>query len=159
MCRITPPRDEAASRNDNLHSYEARRCLGNFLSSDLGMAANKNSAVRFLQLAATGRTREAYDEYVGTSFRHHNPYFKGDAQALMTGMEENARQNPDKRLDVLHALEDGDLVVVHSRVQHRPDDRGAAVMHLFRFEAGRIAELWDVGQAVPEESLNANGMF
>jgi predicted SnoaL-like aldol condensation-catalyzing enzyme len=123
------------------------------------MSINKNSAVKFLELAATGRTREAYDEYVSPSFRHHNPFFKGDAQALMTGMAENARQNPDKRLDVLHALEDGDFVAVHSRVQHRPDDRGAAVMHLFRFEGSRIAELWDVGQSVPEESVNDYGMF
>jgi hypothetical protein len=32
--------------------------------------------------------------------------FAGDAQALMTGMEENARQNPNKQLDILRALED-----------------------------------------------------
>jgi predicted SnoaL-like aldol condensation-catalyzing enzyme len=32
-------------------------------------------------------------------------------------------------------------------------------MHLFRFEGSRIAELWDVGQSVPEESVNDYGMF
>ena len=77
----------------------------------------------------------------------------------MTGMEENARQNPDKRLDVLHALEDGDFVAVHSHVRQHPGDRGAVVVHLFRFEGDRIAELWDVGQPVPEQSVNAHGMF
>ena len=123
------------------------------------MSTNKNSAVTFLQLAASGRTGEAYDQYVARAFRHHNPYFKGDAQSLMAGMQENARQNPNKQLHVLHALEDGDLVAVHSRVHQHPDDRGAAVVHLFRFEGDRIAELWDVGQPVPEESVNTNGMF
>ena len=54
---------------------------------------------------------------------------------------------------------DGDLVAVHSRVQHHAEDRGAAVMHLFRFDGDHIAELWDVGQQVPAESPNANGMF
>jgi len=77
----------------------------------------------------------------------------------MAGMEENARQNPGKRLDVLHVLEDGDLVAVHSRVQPKPDDRGAALVHLFRFEGDRIVELWDIGQPVPAESVNTNGMF
>lgn len=77
----------------------------------------------------------------------------------MAGMEENARQNPHKTLEVLRALEDGDLVAVHARVQHRPDDRGAALVHVFRFEGDRIAELWDVGQPVPAESVNTNGMF
>jgi predicted SnoaL-like aldol condensation-catalyzing enzyme len=52
-----------------------------------------------------------------------------------------------------------DEVAVHSRVQHTPADRGAALVHLFRFEGDRIAELWDVGQEVPAETPNANGMF
>ena len=123
------------------------------------MATRKDLAISFLRQAASGRVREAYSQHVSKGFRHHNPFFAGDAQALMVGMEENARQNPDKRLDVLHALEEGDLVAVHSRVQHRADDRGAALVHLFRFEGDRIAELWDIGQPVPAESVNANGMF
>jgi predicted SnoaL-like aldol condensation-catalyzing enzyme len=123
------------------------------------MGTRKDVAVSFLQQAACGRVREAYDKHVSKGFRHHNPFFAGDAQALMAGMEENARQNPDKRLDVLHALEDGDLVAVHSRVQQKPDDRGAALVHLFRFEGDRIVELWDIGQPVPAETVNTNGMF
>ena len=122
------------------------------------MPTRKDVAVSFLRQAASGRVREAY-EHVGKGFRHHNPFFAGNAEALMAGMEENARENPDKQLDVLHALEDGDMVAVHSRVQQRPDDRGAALVHLFRFEGDRIAELWDIGQPVPDESVNANGMF
>lgn len=119
----------------------------------------KDAAVSFLQSVASGRVREAYAKHVGSGFRHHNPYFAGDAEALLKGMEDNARQNPDKRLDVLRTLQDGDLVAVHSRVRHHKDDRGAALVHLFRFEGDRIVELWDVGQPVPEESPNANGMF
>ena len=60
---------------------------------------------------------------------------------------------------MLHAVEEGDLVAVHSRVQHGPADPGAALVHLFRFEGDRIVELWDVGQEVPAETVNANGMF
>ena len=123
------------------------------------MSTNKDSAISFLRLAASGRAREAYTKHVGAGFRHHNPYFGGDAQALMIGMEENARENPEKRLDVLRALEDGDLVAVHSHVKHTPEDRGAAVVHIFRFEGDWIVELWDIGQPVPEKSVNANGIF
>jgi predicted SnoaL-like aldol condensation-catalyzing enzyme len=123
------------------------------------MSLRKDNAMAFLQLAATGRVREAYDRYVDTGFRHHNPYFEGTAEALMKGMDENARKNPDKRLEVLHALEDGDLVAVHSHVKHKPADVGVIVFHLFRFAGSRIAELWDVGQEIPGESVNANGML
>ncbi len=123
------------------------------------MGTRKSVAVSFLQLAASGRAQEAYAKHVSPTFRHHNPYFAGDAQSLITAMDENARQNPDKRLDVLRALEEGDLVAVHSRVQHHAGDRGAALVHVFRFEGDRIAELWDIGQPVPRDSPNSNGMF
>jgi predicted SnoaL-like aldol condensation-catalyzing enzyme len=57
------------------------------------------------------------------------------------------------------ALQDGDRVAVFSRIRQRPDDLGGAVVHIFRFEGDRIAEGWDIGQAVPEEMINENGMF
>jgi predicted SnoaL-like aldol condensation-catalyzing enzyme len=120
---------------------------------------NKDAAVSFLQLASGGKVREAYSQFVGGSFRHHNPYFEGSAEALMAGMEQNARQNPGKVLEVKRAIAEGDFVVVHSHVRQRPGDPGAVVVHIFRFENGRIAELWDVGQPVQEKSPNQFGMF
>ena len=121
--------------------------------------SHKEAAISFMQLVASGKVREAYQNYVGSNFRHHNPFFQGDAVSLRTAMEENAAQHPDKVFEVRHALEDGDLVAVHSRVRQSPDDRGAAVVHIFRFEGDRVVELWDVGQPVPENSPNENGMF
>ena len=123
------------------------------------MASNKDAAIAFLELAAAGRAREAFVKYGGAGFRHHNPWFKGDADSLAAAMDDNARQNPGKRLEVLRALADGDLVAVHSSVKHSDADRGFALVHIFRFEGGRIVEAWDVAQEVPAESPNANGMF
>lgn len=120
---------------------------------------NKEAAISFLQMASSGAVREAYARYVGSGFRHHNPYFEGSAEILATAMEENARANPNKTLDIKRAVAEGDLVAVHSHVRQTPSDRGAAVVHVFRFEEGRIVELWDVGQAVPEQSPNQYGMF
>ncbi len=120
---------------------------------------NKEAAVSFLKLATGGKVRDAYAQYVGSGFRHHNPYFEGSAEALMAGMEENTRQNPDKILDVKRAIAEGNFVVIHSHIRMKPGDLGLAVVHIFRFEQGRIVELWDFGQPVPEQSPNANGMF
>lgn len=120
---------------------------------------NKDRAVLFLKMAAGGEVREAYARFVGPGFRHHNPFFEGSAESLMAGMEENARQNPNKVLEVKLSIAEGEFVAVHSHVQQNPDDRGGSVVHIFRFENGRIAELWDVGQPMPEESPNQYGMF
>jgi predicted SnoaL-like aldol condensation-catalyzing enzyme len=121
--------------------------------------SHKDAAVEFLRLAASGQVREAYKKHVGAGFRHHNPAFHGDALALMEAMEQNAAMNPDKTLEIHSAIEEGDRVAVFSHVRQSPQDRGGAVVHIFRFDSDRIVELWDVGQAVPEQSANENGMF
>jgi len=120
---------------------------------------NKNAAVSFLELASSGNVSEAYLKYVGQGFKHHNPFFEGTADALQAGMEENAMQNPNKILEVKRAIAEGDFVVTHSHLQQKPGELGAAVVHIFRFENAKIVELWDLGQPVPEKSMNENGMF
>lgn len=119
----------------------------------------KEAATEFLRLVASGKVREAYREYAGPELCHHNAFFRSDAQSLMAAMEENAVKNPNKVLEIKRVLQDGDLVAVHSHIRQHPSDRGSAVVHIFRFQGGLIAELWDVGQAVPEDSPNELGMF
>ena len=121
--------------------------------------SHKDGAVEFLRLVASGKVREAYQKHVGAGFRHHNPFFRGDAASLMEAMEQNAAKNPDKLLEIQSAIQEGDLVAVFSHVRQNPEDRGGAVVHIFRFEKDRIVEFWDIGQAVPEQSANENGMF
>src|ERR1700740_3534794 len=104
------------------------------LAAPPGMSAQKDIAIDFLRRAASGDVREAYRTYISPRFRHHNAYFKGDAESLMLGMEANAKQNPHKTLEIKHALHEGDLVAVHSHVRMNPGDRGTAVVHIFRFE-------------------------
>ena len=57
------------------------------------------------------------------------------------------------------ALEDGDRVAVFSHVKQNPEDRGAAVVHIFRFAGNHIVEMWDLGQQIPDDMPNENGMF
>ena len=120
--------------------------------------SQKTAAERFLQQVCIDVDR-AYAEYVGPNFRHHNVWFPGHADALKQGMADNLRQNPQKKLAIKQSIEEGDRVAVLSHVTFGADDRGYALMHLFRFENGKIAELWDVAQEIPQDSPNANGAF
>jgi predicted SnoaL-like aldol condensation-catalyzing enzyme len=122
-------------------------------------SGRKESAISFLKLAASGRVEEAYGNHIPPTFRHHNAYFAGDAESLKKGMADAHKQFPNTTIEVKHALEDGDLVAIHSRVSHGPDQADISVVHLFRFEGNRIAELWDVGMEAPKESPNENGLF
>jgi predicted SnoaL-like aldol condensation-catalyzing enzyme len=132
------------------------------LSTDQQSTSNlllKEKAVSFLQLVASGKVREAYETFISPDFRHHNPYFRGDSESLMLSMEENAIMNPDKILEVKLAIQEQDTVAVHSHVKQNPEDLGGAVVHIFRFQDNQIVELWDIGQPIPENSPNENGIF
>ena len=120
---------------------------------------NKDAAVSFLEMASTGKVDEAYSKFVGDGFKHHNPYFEGSAEALHAAMKENAIQNPAKAIDVKRVIAEGEFVMVHFLVKHKLDELGAAVMQIFRFENGKIVEMWDLGQEIPEETPNQHGMF
>ena len=118
----------------------------------------KEVATSFLKLASSGKVREAYEKYVHSDFFHHNVYFKGDRESLLTGMEESAREFPNKRYEAIHALEDGELVAVHGRITLTPD-MVFAVIHLFRFEDSKIIESWEASQKMLKDSTNENGLF
>ncbi|WP_125720299.1 nuclear transport factor 2 family protein [Flavobacterium ustbae] len=119
----------------------------------------KEIAKNFLKLAAKGHSHEGFRLYVGKNFKHHNAHFKGDAETLMLAMEESARANPNKVFKIHHILEDGNLVAVHSHLKQIPSDIGFAVVHILKFDGDKIIELWDLGQPVPKDSINENGMF
>lgn len=122
--------------------------------------SQKQIAVRFLELAAAGEVDEAYSNYTALNFKHHNPYYAGDATSLREGMRESAAETPNKVFDVQHVIEEGDLVAVHSKLEMQMNGLTTlAVVHICRFENGKIAEFWDIGQVQPDPLVNENGMF
>ncbi|MBX6379425.1 MAG: nuclear transport factor 2 family protein [Thermoflavifilum aggregans] len=122
------------------------------------MDSKKQIAASFLQLASSGKIAEAYARYIHPGFIHHNPYFKGDRASFMQAMEENARQFPEKRYEVLRTLEDGDLVAIHGKVVLSEESQWS-VIHIFRFAGNQIIESWEASQQVIADSPNVNGIF
>ena len=124
------------------------------------MSSHKEAAKSFLRMAGTGKVQEAYDQYVAPSFIHHNQSFKGDRQSLLTAMQQASTATPNKSVEIRRVVEEGDTVITHSLVSRQdPQAPDIAVVHIFRFEDDRIAELWDVGQPISKDSPNANGVF
>lgn len=75
----------------------------------------------------------------------------------MVAVEERAVSSPNIVFEIQCILEDGGLVALHSNVQIEMETY--AIMHIMQFDNNKIVELWDFGQAVPEEMISKNGMF
>ena len=120
--------------------------------------SRKEIASDFLKLVSSGKVQEGYDRHVHEDFIHHNAYFKGNRQSLLAGMEENARLFPGKTYEVLRMLEDGDLAVIHGKVNLSPT-QVFSVIHIFRFQEERIIEMWEASQQDLPDSPNEFGIF
>lgn len=120
----------------------------------------KTIAEDFLQLCASGEVASAFNQYVdAASFVHHNPYFRSDAESLKQGMQGSANTHPNKQFAIQRSIQENDLVAVHSHIKFNADAAGIAVVHIARFDGEKIVELWDIGQAVPDNLINESGMF
>lgn len=119
--------------------------------------SNKLLALEFLKTCALESPKKAFEKYVGPDFKHHNQFFKGDAESLMNAMIEADKSSPNRAFNVKQVFETEDRVAVYSEVVK--DEMSIAVVHMLRFENGKISEMWDVGQVIDKNSPNENGLF
>ena len=124
----------------------------------------KNSAeatvMAFLDAAFNQRKFDkAFAKYVGPEYRQHNPTVADGKQAVIDALRRWLPATPALHYEFKHVYSDGDHVIVHSLVTVSADDRGKAVIDIFRLEHGKVVEHWDVAQPVPEKSANDNTMF
>lgn len=119
--------------------------------------SNKETAINFIQTCAMKGPELAFSKYVNPNFKHHNQYFKGDGETLMKAMMDADKTHPNKAFNIKQVFETEDRVAIYSHVVKETMD--IAVMHIMRFENGKISEMWDVGQVIDKNSPNENGMF
>jgi predicted SnoaL-like aldol condensation-catalyzing enzyme len=65
----------------------------------------------------------------------------------------------DARLELKRVIADGQYVVMHYLMTTPGDERGTAVVDIWRLENQLIVEHWDVVQPVPDYAEIPNGMF
>jgi len=118
----------------------------------------RDIAKAFLQGVVTEKVRKVYELYTLPNFKHHNGYYSGDRESLLEGMLQSNTVFPNKKLTIKLAVAEPPFVTLLSHVQIT-DNKEVAVVHVYRFEGDKIAEMWDISQEVPENCPNENGMF
>jgi predicted SnoaL-like aldol condensation-catalyzing enzyme len=124
------------------------------------LTRNKATVKAFYNLAFNDKQpAEAAAKYFGSEYIQHNPQAGDGAEAFVQAISGFVAQFPQVSVDIKRAVAEDDLVVMHSHLKVSPEDRGTAVMDIFRLQDGKIVEHWDVLQPVPETAANDNTMF
>lgn len=120
--------------------------------------ANEEVAIKLLDTAFNQKKPdEAFAKYVGPTYRQHNPTVPDGKEAIVEALHKWLP--PELHYEFVRIISSGDLVAIHAHVTIGPQDRGMAVVDIFRIENGKVAEHWDVSQPVPEKASNDNTMF
>lgn len=125
----------------------------------MNLALNKKNAIAFYKTAYEGDPRAAVAQYVGEAYTQHNPDVADGTQGFIDYFERMQREYPEKSIEFVRCIAEGDLVALHTH-QVWPSNDQFVTMDFFRFdENGKIVEHWDAIQRVPERSANPNMMW
>jgi len=123
------------------------------------LETNKQNAIDFYRIAYLGDPSRAVEDYVGEEYIQHNPLVADGKQAFIDYFNEMARDYPNKSIEFVRAVAEGDLVSLHTH-QMWPGNEQYVTMDFFRFdEQGKIIEHWDAIQEIPGETKNGNPMY
>lgn len=123
------------------------------------LEANRQNAIEFYRTAFLGDPLAAVEGYAGAEYIQHNPEVADGKAGFIDYFNEMARDYPDKQIEFLRAVAEGDLVALHTH-QTWPGGDEYVTMDFLRFDDdGKIVEHWDAIQQVPAVTRSGNPMY
>ena len=100
------------------------------------------------------------DRYWATPYIQHNPTMTDGIDSVKQMLEKLGISHwPKQKVDFKRVIAEGDLVMLQV-VQPKSDNSPETVIiDMFRVKNGKIAEHWDVIQAVPVDAVNKRTMY
>ena len=98
-------------------------------------------------------------KYVSEDYKQHNPFVADGRKAFMDFFKEDFVKNPNSSAEIKRVVAEGDTVALHVYSRTNSQDKGVAIVDIFRIKDGKIVEHWDVIQEIPSEAANDNTMF
>lgn len=135
---------------------------GPVAAADLGQTeANKKLVRSFVEdVLMNGRGEKLAGYLDGENYRQHNPQIADGLSGLGAALDALAKQGVTLKYTRIHkVLGEGNFVLVVSEGEFA--GKHSAFYDLFRVANGKLAEHWDVIEAIPpkEQWKNSNGKF
>jgi len=80
----------------------------------MNLEMNKKNAISFYRMAYEGNPAGAVEKYVGSEYIQHNPLVGDGKQPLIAYFKRMQREFPDKSIEFVRAIAEGDLVALHT---------------------------------------------
>jgi predicted SnoaL-like aldol condensation-catalyzing enzyme len=120
---------------------------------------NKALVMRFLNEFMIEHEVEVLDDLLGPTYTQHNPGLGNGKAELIRFFQEFWEIYPKPGYHLKRIIAERDLVAIHYHFQPDPNEKGMAIVDIFRVENSKLVEHWDVCQQWPEKSLCENPMF
>jgi predicted SnoaL-like aldol condensation-catalyzing enzyme len=134
-------------------------------TSDRASLSDREVSERFIEVFYNqNRLVDGFRAWVHPDYIQHDPNSPTGRDATIDVLAAHMQRNPQMTHDVKRVIYGEDdqgrtLVAVHYHFKRAPDDRGSAVVDIYRIAGGYLVEHWDVIQPIPENPLNTNTMF
>jgi predicted SnoaL-like aldol condensation-catalyzing enzyme len=94
------------------------------------------------------------------TYIQHSPHVRDGRDAVLKMFANRYKKtHQNASTSIKRTASEGNLVWIHQHVKRSPEDRGRAVINIFRMEDGKFAEHWNVSTKVPKTSKNINTVF
>ncbi|TKI80367.1 ester cyclase [Bacillus mycoides] len=120
---------------------------------------NKKMVVDFYNEVFNKHNINIIPKYVSQDYQQHNPFVADGRKAFMDFFKEDFVKNPNSSAEIKRVVAEGDTVALHVLSRANSQDKGVAIVDIFRIKSDKIVEHWDVIQEVPSETANDNTMF
>jgi predicted SnoaL-like aldol condensation-catalyzing enzyme len=116
----------------------------------------------FYEAALNEKDVAKASRYLGDTYIQHNPRVPDGPEGLFRFIRFRRDRYPNAHNEVKRVVADGDIVALHVHSVVVPGTPGRQIVDIFRVEADKVVEHWDVIQEIQADlfpPINDNGLF
>ncbi len=120
---------------------------------------NQELVTEFYEVFYNQKNMVRAKEMMNENFINHHPNVPVGADSTIYAITNFVfSANPDFKVYIKKTISEGDFVWIYCFIKLNEKDKGSMAVDIWRLENGKLAELWDVVQQIPD-GTEASSLF